>query len=101
MFRALGYVFLFAACVAALLDWWFSQQDGEGFRLHPLGEMWFRLHQESWVLLQPAVERHLHPDLWFGFLEPIFQTPAIAVLGGLGVLFWIISSAASRRSAPY
>lgn len=99
--RALGSFFLFLACVAALLDFYFAEMDGEAFTLHAFGEAWFRIHQESFVLLQPAIERHVHPDLWFAFFEPMFQIPGVLLFGGLGLLFWIVSSAFTRRSRAY
>lgn len=56
-----------------------------------VGYVWSSIHQNSLLLLQPAVERHLAPWLWQSVLQPYFlEQPAWLVLGILGVLLMLI-----------
>lgn len=64
-----------------------------GFRFLPIGELWFDLHRDSRLLIQPALERHVHEDLYFAVVEPVLRqqtAPATALVGagllGLSVL---------------
>lgn len=60
-------------------------------RLRVLGEVWFELHPDSFQLLQPAVERHLHPAVWDYAVEPLIFAPAVAVLAGIAVVLFLLS----------
>jgi hypothetical protein len=56
-----------------------------------VGTVWASIHQNSLLLFQPAVERHLAPWLWQSVLQPYFlEQPAWLVLGILGVLLMLI-----------
>lgn len=44
-----------------------------------LGEVWFALHADSLQLLQPAVQRHIHPGIWDYGIQPLLLWPAWAV----------------------
>lgn len=96
MLRIFGGLFLVLTLLALALDGLAWSQSGEA-RLRPLGEAWFKLHRESWLLLQPAIERHLHEDLWFAVVEPVTQQPAVLIFGALTVLFlglrWLFRAA--------
>jgi len=60
------------------------------------GETAYQVFPHSFPLIQPAIERHLHPALWDPVLLSVFLTPTWLVLAVLGVLlFW-----AARRRAP-
>jgi hypothetical protein len=65
---------------------------GAPWTLAPLGQRWFELHRESLLLLQPAVERYLVPDLWWG-IQWLLERPAClvpAVAGAAVALFKIV-----------
>ncbi len=73
---------------------------GAGLRLHAFGEWWFWAHPDSLQVAQPAVQRHLVPELWDYVIQPLLEWPlalellalAAAVLG----LSWLLRR---RRAA--
>lgn len=87
--RLIAVLCFIAAVTVLALDYAATAEDG--FRSRSIGEIWFTVDRESWLLLQPAVERHVHEDLWFSVLEPFFRQSAMTVLlllGVLAALFW-------------
>lgn len=68
-----------------------------GFALRSIGELWFTYDRESWLLLQPAIERHVHQDLWFAVFEPVFRQSAVLVAGGAAAAFFVLSAVVGRR----
>lgn len=87
--RLIAVVLFIAAAAAFYADYAATADDG--FRLRSIGEIWFTIDRESWLLLQPAIERHIHEDLWFSVAEPFFRQPLVVVLMVLAVLsalFW-------------
>ncbi len=61
-----------------------------------LGETCFKLFPTTFPLLQPAVERQIHPLLWDPFLLGFFLLPTWLVLTLFGLLFFWV---ARRRAA--
>ena len=55
-----------------------------------VGEVWFRIHPDSYQLLEPAISRHISPALWDYVVLPIMTAPLAAVLAGLAVLAWML-----------
>lgn len=96
--RLISYLFFFLAIGALGLDYISAPEGGE-FTLRSLGETWFRLDRDSWLQLQPAIERHIHPDLWFGAVEPVTRQPAVLLFAGIGAVFFVLSLLFGRRSA--
>ena len=69
---------------------------GNELLLTPLGKLAFDLWPERMALLQPAIERNLHPLLWDPVLLSALKLPGWLILGAAGaVLFY-----AGRRRAP-
>ena len=66
--------------------------DGKPFA-KPLGKIWFELHRNSLLLLQPGIERYLPPWLWNGVIQPLLERPPIVTAGAFGalglVLVWL------------
>ena len=59
----------------------------------PLGKIWFELHKNSLLLLQPGIERYLHPWLWGGIVQPLLERPPLAAAGafaGLGLVLVLL-----------
>jgi len=92
--RFLGFGLLASAFAALVIDGTRSIAAGEVMTT-PLGAVAFALFPTKFPLLQPAVERHLHPWLWDPALINLLLAPASALLGGLGSLLF----AASLRRA--
>ena len=55
-----------------------------------LGEYWAELNRESLLLLQPAVERYLHPFFWDPVIQNILLSPCWLVFFLLAILLlWL------------
>ena len=55
-----------------------------------LGEYWAEINRESLLLLQPAVERSLHPFFWDLIMQNILLSPAWLIFAILGLLLlWL------------
>jgi hypothetical protein len=93
--RLIGFFLLSAAFVALVIDGTRSIAAGE-FMATPLGATAFWLFPTKFPILQPAVERHLHPWLWDPLLVNLLLAPGWAILGALGFLLF----AAGLRRAP-
>ena len=94
--RFLGAIFVLIGLAALTAD--MIAADLAGFRLRSIGEYWFDLHRDSRLLIQPAIERHIHQDLYFGVVEPVLRQPAavVGVILGGGLM---LLSALLRRNA--
>lgn len=95
--RLFGYLFLLAALVAVGLD--ILAIGDQGFRLRSLAETWFTLHRDSWLQLQPAVERHVHEDLYFAVVEPVTRQIAALLFAGVAAAFFAMAWALRRLNA--
>jgi hypothetical protein len=60
----------------------------------PLGQIWREYHKDSLLLIQPAVERYLHPWLWQSVLFPLLLLPPLAAAGVFAVLGLVLVFAA-------
>jgi hypothetical protein len=78
---------------------WFETRHGAPI---VLGELWYAVHPASLQLLQPAIQRHIHPALWDWVIQPILLCWAWAVFTALGIvllaLFRRRNDRAYRRS---
>ncbi len=72
--------------------------DRGDFPMTQIGTIWAAVHRDSLLLLQPAIERHVHPALWEWFIFPLLQQPAAVVLIGLGVAILALRALARRRA---
>jgi hypothetical protein len=94
--RAVGFVLLAGGFVAAVMDGARSIA-ASSLALMPTGEALFRLLGERYLLLQPGIERHIHPLLWDPIVLNLTLLPLSAVLLGLAFLFlWL----GRRRREP-
>ncbi len=96
--RIIGWIFLIVA-VAVLVRDVMASIDAGSLTLIAAGELWFRLHQDSLQLAEPAIARHIPfigPWLWHPVISTILTWPALLVFGVPGlVLTWLF-----RRRAP-
>ncbi len=60
----------------------------------PLGQIWRELHKGSLLLLQPAVERYVHPWLWQSVLFPLLLKPPLVAAGAFAALGLVLALAA-------
>lgn len=87
--RFIGFVAAAAAFVTLVIDAARAMANGV-VAFMPFGAVAFQLLGPRFTILQPAVERHVHPFLWDYVLQPLFLLPAFAVFGVFGfALMWI------------
>jgi hypothetical protein len=61
-----------------------------------LGTLWASIHQNSLLLLQPAVERHVAGWLWNPVIMTILEQPVWLVFGVIGVVLILLG----RKKKP-
>jgi hypothetical protein len=98
MGRKLGWIasaVLFG--LAALFAAWdvMDYAAGNPWKIAPLGLRWFELHRDSLLLLQPAVERYLFPELWSG-IQWVLERPAWLVPAVAGAVVALVKIVRSR-----
>lgn len=87
--RMLGYLLVAGGFIALLTDGARSIANS-ALRFTPLGETLLTGLGERFRLLQPAVERNLHPLLWDPVLSNLLQAPTAAAGLLLGfLLLWL------------
>ncbi len=87
--RAIGLILIAAGFVGIVIDGTRSIANGT-VMFTPLGEVAFRAFGERYLLLQPAIERHVHPLLWDPVVLNLTLMPASVVGFLLGVaLLWL------------
>ena len=94
--RLFGLLTLAGAFAALVIDGTRSIAAGE-VMLTPLGSTAIWLFPAKFPILQPAVERHLHPWLWDPLLVSLLLTPTFLALGGLGLLLFAAGLRRRRR----
>ncbi len=83
--RFIGWLLL-AASVAILAWDAVGIVDTGKMKFTKFGEAWFLINQDSALLVQPAIERHVAPWLWNYIVEPIWLAPAALVFFVLGLI---------------
>ena len=87
--RALGLILIAAGFVGIVIDGTRSIANGT-LMFTPLGEAVARVFGERYFLLQPAIERNLHPLLWDPVVLNLTLLPGSVVAFLLGVvLLWL------------
>jgi len=96
LFRILAFLLLAAGFVAAVMDGARTIANG-ALDYAKLGGTLFGLFGDRFLLLQPAVERHLHPLLWDPVLLNLLVLPTSVVLLVLGFLSYRIGRRSGSR----
>ena len=97
--RTIATVLFLMALIAAVIDL-LPLAGGTPWaeiRFSVVGEVWYRVHPESYQLLEPAISRHVSPLLWEYVVLPLMTAPVALVLGVLALLAWMASG--GRRDA--
>ncbi len=83
------HVLIAAGFVGLVIDGTRSIANG-AVMFTPFGEVAYRVFGERYLLLQPAIERHVHPVLWDPVVLNLTLLPASVVAFFLGVLLlWL------------
>ena len=86
-----GLFLLLAAIVLAVDLWpWATGTPFSEIRFSVPGEVWFRIHPDSYQLLEPAISRHVSPALWDHVVLPVMTAPLAVVLAILAGLAWLL-----------
>jgi hypothetical protein len=98
LLRLLGYALLLAAFAVGVMDAARSQANG-ALSLKPLGQSLYEVLAERYLLLQPAIERHVSQGLWEHVVLPVTLWPTALVALGLGVILLLLGNI-PRRPRP-
>ena len=90
IFRALGWILLFASLAVLVGDGVNALQGGD-FRFVAAGELWYRLDAGSLNFLQAVTQRYLSAWLWDNVCVPVLLAPAFVVLMVPGLLLVIFA----------
>ena len=66
------------------------------FSFTSLGYVWAQVNQNSLLLLQPAIERHVAVWLWQDVIQRILEQPIWAIFTILGAIFMLLG----RKKKP-
>jgi hypothetical protein len=91
LLRLIGYALVALALVIGVFDAARSLANG-ALSLKPLGQSLYELLAERYLLLQPAIERHVSVSLWENVVLPLTLWPTVFVALGLGILFVLLGS---------
>jgi hypothetical protein len=94
-FRFAGFLAVAAAFVSLIIDGTRSIA-GNVLSLTSLGQTALAFFPAKFPLLQPAIERNIHPLLWDPILATLFRLPTWLVIGLLGLLLLALT----RKPAP-
>ena len=87
--RVLGLFLIAARFVLLVIDGTRSIANG-ALTFTALGEVGYRLFGERYLLLQPAIERHVHPLLWDPVVLNLTLAPAALFALVIGaILLWL------------
>lgn len=95
-FKVLGYLFVGLALLRVWFDFEATTLQDRGFRLMETGTVWAKVHRESLLALQPAVERYLSPAIWEIGIQPLLLTPLAPILMVIGIFFLIAGAGAPK-----
>lgn len=98
--RAIGWLLVLAALAAVGRDG-FAWLDTGVWNSVPFGQVWFDLHKDSLLLVQPALERHVAPFLWDPVMTTILEAPAWVVFLVPGVILLLLGRLRRRSKARF
>jgi len=94
--KTIGFIALALTVITAILDLTRSIANS-ALTITTLGEQWVSIHLDSLLLLQPAIERHVHPFLWNPLIQNILLAPSWLVFGTIAILFLWFGRRKERR----
>jgi len=89
LLRLLGYLLIAAGFVALVIDGAHSIANST-LQFTALGDMLATVLRERYLLIQPTIERQIHPLLWDPVVLNVMRAPAALVALALGFLMvWL------------
>ena len=101
--RIFGWILVIAAAVIFARDI-MASLDAGAMSLMAAGGLWFRLHQTSLQVAEPAIARHIPvigPWLWHPVISTILTWPATAVIGVPGILLVRLARRRTRKEGMF
>ena len=95
LFVLLGFAAIFVALIALAAEAVSFANEGKLFA-KPLGKLWFDHDKDSLLLLQPAIERYLHPWLWGAIVQPLLERTPLVTAGAFAALGAVLLLVARR-----
>ena len=89
LFGLVAFVAIFVALVALAAEAVSFASEGKLFA-KPLGQIWREFDKDSLLLLQPAIERYLHPWLWGGIVQPLLERTPLVTAGAFAALAFML-----------
>ncbi len=96
LFRALGWILLFASLAVLVGDGITALQTG-AFRFVAAGELWYRLDAGSLNLLQSVIQRYISAWIWDNAFVPALLAPAFIILLVPGILLLLMTRKRRRQ----
>ena len=93
--RFFGLLFFAGAFIFLIYDGTKSIAD-HSLYVTPLGYVWASIHQNSLLLLQPAIERHVAVWLWNPVIQTVLEQPIWLVLGIAGIILILLGRRKKR-----
>lgn len=98
MTKLLAFLFFIGGLVRVYFDWRATISQADPFRFASIGQVWFDMHRDSFMIIQPVVERYISVWLWEVIIFNIFLTPFAPVMFGFALLFWLMAKWKVKRS---
>lgn len=95
LFRLLGLMLIALAFILFVYDGTRSIAGNKIF-ITQVGDVWSNVHQNSMLLLQPAIERHVAIWLWDPVALTVLTAPSWLVLAVIGALLILLG----RKKKP-
>ncbi|MDB5601721.1 MAG: hypothetical protein JWN71_3765 [Xanthobacteraceae bacterium] len=95
LFRLLGLMLIALAFILFVYDGTRSIAGNKIF-ITQVGDVWSNVHQNSLLLLQPAIERHVAVWLWDPVALTVLTAPSWLVLAMIGALLILLG----RKKKP-
>jgi hypothetical protein len=95
LFRLLGLMLIALAFILFVYDGTRSIAGNKIF-ITQVGDVWSNVHQNSLLLLQPAIERHVAVWLWDPVALTVLTAPSWLVLAIIGALLILLG----RKKKP-
>jgi hypothetical protein len=96
LLRFLGLWILAAAFIFLVYDGAGWVANGAPLHSTQVGQLWSNVHQNSLLLLQPAVERHVAVWLWNPVIMTVLEQPVWLVFGIIGSVLILLG----RKKKP-
>lgn len=97
MIRVLTALFFALALLRVFLDWQLAKFNETAFKFQPIGQVWFDYDRDSFLSVQPGVERYLSSGVWEIAVGPMMHWPLAPTLFAVSILIPVVAKLLRRR----